>query len=106
MSLFYTPELDIKDFAKMSKLKILVWGAYLSQPNIIVSVLIRGKEEGQSKRSRCDGGSSSAREEFEDSTALKKEATSQEHKLPLKAVQRVGTGFLLVPSRNATLTWF
>lgn len=73
-----------------------------------MSVLIRGKEEGQGKRSRCNGSSSRVREEFEESTALKKEATSQEHKLPLKAVQRVGTDFLLVPSRNATLMtpWF
>lgn len=28
MSLFYSPELDIKDFANMSKLRILGWGAY------------------------------------------------------------------------------
>lgn len=75
-----------------------------------MSVLIRGREEGQSKRSRCDGSSSRVREEFEDSTALKKEATSisQEHKLPLKAVQRVRTDSLLVPLRNASLMtpWF
>lgn len=113
MSLFYSPGLDIKDFATISKLRILGWELtrdYSSQPNIIRSVLIRVKEEGQSKRSRCDCSSSRVREEFEDSNALKKEATStsQEHTLFLKAVQSVRTYSLLAPLRNAALMtpWF
>ena len=49
-----------RDFGDVNTLRILRWEVILDNwggPNAVTRVLILGREEGQSQRSRCDHGS-------------------------------------------------
>ena len=46
-----------RDFVDVIMLRILRWEDYPRLCNIITGVLIRGRQEGQSQRRRCDDGS-------------------------------------------------
>ena len=59
MSQFVEP-VSSKDFTGVIKLRILRWEdilGYPGGPNLVVMVLIREKQEGQSQRRRQDDGS-------------------------------------------------
>lgn len=88
------------DFADVIKLKILRPGEvildYLDGPDVITTVLIKGKPKGQSQRGRCDDKSRGWSDVFEG----RKQATAKEHTKPLETEKGKDTDSHLRTSRR------
>ena len=90
-----------RDFAKLTELRPLTWADYpgLScEPNVIIKVLIRGRQEGQSEREDVTLKAAIGVMDFEDGGR----GHSQGMQLASKSRKRLGTIFSPRASRRNT----